>query len=193
MNEAIHMTVEKKTIRSDIPGHHAFLNGSAGFTGSPAEETRRMVVSRNITLAAEISDCEHMVVEGTVKAQAFAARRLDVLETGLFSGGAQVQDAVIAGRFEGRLTVSGRLTIKSTGRVSGEVTYGTLEVEGGAKLGGQVSPLSFSAPVDMAAPAAPKARKEEVQVSDNVEPLFSDTDETTGPKRTRGFRRAVGF
>ncbi len=95
------MSIEKKTIRSDIPGHHTMLNAS--YSASPQEEGRRLVVGRDITLNGDIASCDHLVVEGTVHAQSFWARRMDILESGFFAGTAEVQDGVIAGRFEGKL------------------------------------------------------------------------------------------
>ncbi len=133
------MSVEKKTIRSDIPGSHVFLNANIGYVGSPADEARRLVVSRDIFLQGQIGACDYLVVEGTVQADAFTARRLDILESGVFSGIATVHDCVIAGRFEGTITVHGRLTVKSTGQIRGEIAYGAMEAETGAKIEGQMA------------------------------------------------------
>lgn len=176
------MSVEKKMIRSDIPGHTAMLNG--GYA-AVAEESRRLIVGRDISLNGDIGCCDHLVVEGTVNAQGFSARRIDILEAGSFVGSAHVQDAVIAGRFEGKLTVTGRLTVKSTGRVSGEIEYASVECEAGAKIDGQMNMIPApAAAVEQPALAAPT-------LNDNVENLFETEEESTeGP---RVFRRAVGY
>jgi cytoskeletal protein CcmA (bactofilin family) len=178
------MTIEKKTIRTDIPGHLALLNGAPA---GAQEDSRRLVVGRGITLSGEISACDHLVVEGTVNARDFAARRMDVLEAGAFSGTAQVQDAVISGRFDGTLTVSGRLVIKSTGRLGGEIKYGALECESGARIEGQITALP-------PAPAAAAPVAAAPLVNDNVEKLFDDADdEETAGGRPKVFRRAIGY
>jgi cytoskeletal protein CcmA (bactofilin family) len=180
------MTVEKKTIRSDIPGHHA--SGSVGFVGSPSAETRRLIVGRDISLTGEISACEHLIIEGTVQADRLSARRLDIPEPGLFAGKAAVQDAVIAGRFEGRLSVSGRLTVKSTGRVYGEVEYGTLEVEGGGRLEGQVGTIQAEAEMPH--------HSEGEETPDNVESLFGGVQKDEArvtEERPAVYRRASGY
>jgi cytoskeletal protein CcmA (bactofilin family) len=164
------MTIEKKTIRSDIPGSHVFLNGNIGYVGSTTDDLRRLVVARDITLNGDISACSYLVIEGVVQADSFAARRMDILETGLFCGMAEVQDCVIAGRFEGKLFVRGRLTVKPTGQVYGEVSYSLLEVEAGAKVEGSLSPLPVEKPEQPAIPA-PLALA-------NVAPLFQPEEET---------------
>src|SRR5437868_3074491 len=105
MNEATHiMNVEKKTIRSDIPGHQSML-------GTTTEDARRMTVGRGISLNGVIAACEYLTIEGTVQTENFKARRLEIAESGLFAGSGEIQDAVISGRIEGRLVVTGRLTI----------------------------------------------------------------------------------
>lgn len=193
------MSIEKKTLRSDIPGHHTLMNGNLAYAGSTQEEGRRLVVGRDITLNGDIGACDHLVVEGTVHAQSFGARRMDILEVGFFAGNAEVQDAIIAGRFEGKLTVLGRLTLKSTGRLYGEIEYGTLEVEAGAKIEGQMTVLAA-----MQAETAEPVVLEGVTVNDNREKEEAEAvseesgeddgdGEETEKERPRVFRRAIGF
>lgn len=181
------MSIEKKTIRSDIPGHQTMLGGANAYASSNAqEEGRRLVIGRDITLNGDIASCDHLVVEGTVHAQNFAARRADVLEAGFFAGNAEVQDAVIAGRFEGRIKVAGRLTVKSTGRLYGQVEYGTLEVETGAKIEGQLTVISAAVAV------APLPV--EVNTNDNTtEAVVADASDETTEERPKVFRRAIGY
>lgn len=178
------MGVEKKTIRSDIPGSHVFLNANVGYVGSPTTEASRLVVGRDITLQGQINACDYLIIEGIVQAEAFNSRRMDILESGLFCGAANLQDCVIAGRFEGKLTVSGRLTVKSTGQIYGEVDYGTLEVETGARIDGRM--VSIEVPAAVAAP---------VLLNSNVKTLYASEDadeqkEITGQSTT--YRRAAG-
>ncbi len=185
------MTIEKKTIRSDIPGHQTFLNGSIAYAGTPVEEQSRMIIGRGISINGSIASCDHLIIEGKVEAAEFNARRLDILEVGCFSGSAEVNDAVIAGRFEGNLVVTGRLTLKPSARVSGDVRYGALEVESGAVVDGRISQI---APAVVEQVPAPTLKVQAPMIASNVEKLFDDeeegSDEQKGP---RVFRRAVGF
>jgi len=189
------MSIEKKTIRSDIPGHHTLMNGNVSYAGSTQEEARRLIVGRDITLNGDIACCDVLVVEGTVHAKGFTARRLDILEVGFFAGSADVQDVVVAGRFEGKLVVPGRLTVKSTGRIYGEIEYGILEAEAGARIEGQMCAMSPVA-VQETVPAI------EAQEGDNIEPFYdgegeadgeADGEGETAQERPRVFRRAIGF
>ncbi len=98
---------------------------------------RRLIVGRDIALAGEIDECDQLVVEGTMEATLRAGKRLDVYQTGLYRGSATVQEADIAGRFEGELNVAGRLRLRGTSQVSGNIRYSEIEVEAGAQISGQ--------------------------------------------------------
>ncbi|MCW5731236.1 MAG: polymer-forming cytoskeletal protein, partial [Alphaproteobacteria bacterium] len=93
---------------------------------------------RDISLNGEISTCHRLVVEGKVEAALSDCNSIEVSETGLFKGAAEVQEADVRGRFEGKLTVKGRLMIRAQGVVNGEITYGQLEVECGGQVSGTV-------------------------------------------------------
>jgi cytoskeletal protein CcmA (bactofilin family) len=64
----------------------------------------------------------------------------------VLKGSAQIETADIAGRFEGELTVQGRLHIRSTGRVHGTIRYGSIEIERGGAISGQVEALPPARP-----------------------------------------------
>jgi len=112
-------------------------NGESSM-GQPQTATRTLVVGREIVLSGEISACDRLVVEGTVKANIKDCRDIAISEGGLFTGSASVESAEIRGRFEGELTVSGRLLIRAPGQVSAAVRYGEIEIERGGRLSGHV-------------------------------------------------------
>jgi cytoskeletal protein CcmA (bactofilin family) len=101
-------------------------------------DVRKLIVGREIVLSGEISACDHLIVEGTVEASVKDCHRLEVSESGLFRGTVEIHEADIAGRFEGQVTVQGRLFIRATGKVDGAVQYGELAVEAGGMLDGQI-------------------------------------------------------
>ena len=121
-----------------------------------SDEDRRLVISRGISIAGEIEACDHLLVEGTLEASLKDTDELHVAESGTFYGSVEVEQAIIAGRFEGDLLVNGRLTVRSTGVISGSVSYKELAVEGGAVIDGRVTPLSA---LDNAKPPKPSKGK----------------------------------
>ena len=96
-------------------------------------------------MSGEIEACDNLIVEGTVEASLKGASILDVTETGVFYGSVEIENAVIAGRFEGDITVTGRLTVTSSGSITGTIVYGELSVEAGASIDGRMSPLAATA------------------------------------------------
>lgn len=98
----------------------------------------RMTVGPGIKLKGEVSDCDTLVVEGSVEAT-LTSEVLEVAEGGTFSGTATVTDAEVHGRFEGELTVTGVLQIRSTGHVTGTIKYGRIEVESGGEIAGTIT------------------------------------------------------
>jgi cytoskeletal protein CcmA (bactofilin family) len=132
---------------SRIPGSYssAYTGYGTGTSGTAASETlsrgRKLIVGEGISLSGEIDACDHLIVEGKVEAALKGASLLDVAETGVYYGTVEIEEAMIAGRFEGDLTVNGRLTIKSTGSITGAISYKELAVEAGAVVDGKISPL----------------------------------------------------
>src|SRR5260370_5700676 len=111
----------------------ARASGEASRGGSPTAkrdaETRKLIVGREISLSGEITACDRLVVEGSVEANLANCRDIDIAESGLFKGSASIDDAEVRGRFEGTLNVRRRLLIRASGKVTGNVPYGQLEIE----------------------------------------------------------------
>jgi len=101
-------------------------------------EVRKLTVGREITLSGEITSCDKLIIEGSVEANLNNCRDVEIAESGLFKGTASIEEAEIQGRFEGNLVVRKRLLIKSSGRVSGTVRYGQIEIECGGQISGDV-------------------------------------------------------
>jgi len=141
MNEATSTTDKPARSLDEIPPVPA--PGSAPPRASehrpaPRSVGARMTVGPGINLKGEISDCDTLVVEGTIDAT-LVGEILEVSEGGTFTGTANVAEAEINGRFEGELTVTGVLQIRSGGHVTGTIKYGRIEVESGGEISGSVT------------------------------------------------------
>jgi cytoskeletal protein CcmA (bactofilin family) len=101
-------------------------------------EVRKLTVGREITLSGEITSCDKLIIEGSVEANLNNCRDVEIAEAGLFKGSASIDDAEIHGRFEGNLVVRKRLLIKASGRVSGTIRYGQIEIECGGQISGDI-------------------------------------------------------
>jgi cytoskeletal protein CcmA (bactofilin family) len=119
------------------------------------EERRTLVVGKGISLQGTVADAERLVVEGTVESKMIQAVELHVAHAGVFKGEVQVEDAEIAGTFDGSLTATGNLVIRSTGRVMGTARYRRLQVEDGGVISGRMEMLSDAPAPPLRAGAEP--------------------------------------
>lgn len=102
----------------------------------------RLIVGPDVKLkGAEILDCDTLVVEGRVEAT-MDSRVIRIAENGSYQGTVGIDVAEIHGRFEGELTARQQLVIHATGRVSGKIRYGTILIEEGGEISGDVQSLA---------------------------------------------------
>jgi cytoskeletal protein CcmA (bactofilin family) len=113
---------------------------------APGESgSKRLLVGRDIYLSGQITSCDRLLVEGRVEATLSDSSTIEIAESGIFKGRAEINDAEIAGRFEGDITVRGRLFIRATGRLRGKIRYGQIEIEPGGEIAGEVEVMSKGA------------------------------------------------
>src|SRR5690349_14673699 len=109
------------------------------------EGESKLTVGPNIKLkGVEITDCDTLVVEGSVEAT-MDSRVIQISERGSFKGSADIDIAEIRGQFDGTLTVRQKLVIFATGKVTGRVRYGKIVIEEGGQLSGEIEVGATSA------------------------------------------------
>jgi cytoskeletal protein CcmA (bactofilin family) len=101
-------------------------------------EGKKLIVGREIELSGNISACDKLVVEGRVEAELQDCRQIEIAATGTFKGSAAIDMAEISGNFEGTLTARDILIVRSTGRITGIVRFGKLEIERGGEVVGDI-------------------------------------------------------
>lgn len=166
-----------------VPGSYAYpgtstqagasVYGSSAASGSATAKGRRLVISEGITMSGEIESCDYVLVEGTLEAALKGASILEIAETGVFYGTVEIDEAMIAGRFEGDITVNGRLTISATGSITGTIAYKELAVEAGATVDGKMSPLVAKGNAKKAEKPSAKNRPARDNADDGSELPFS--------------------
>jgi len=111
-----------------------------GTETEPEKETdkgSRLHVGKDIHLKGEITACDRLIVEGKVEAS-MNSNEIEITESGMFSGEVIIDTADISGEFEGTLTARTKLIIRKTGRVSGDIKYGEIEIEPGGEVSGNL-------------------------------------------------------
>ena len=125
-----HMTNTSKTPTSNT--------SSIKIDSLGVEAERRLTVGYGISLQGRVSNCDKLVIYGTVNAELDNVKALHISDSGKFIGGAEVDYADISGNFEGELKVRKTIIINSTGKVSGKITYGSIEIKPGGKFTGEI-------------------------------------------------------
>ncbi len=121
------------------PGAHAAHPLNAAPATAAAESGAKLTVGPNIKLkGVEITDCDTLVVEGTVEAT-MNSRVVQIAEQGAFKGSAEIDIAEVRGSFDGTLTVRQKLVIFATGKVTGKIRYGKIVIEEGGQLSGDIT------------------------------------------------------
>ncbi len=147
-----------------MAGTGPLITPGGGARPAPAPERRSMVVGKGISLQGTVTDAERLVVEGTVESQMMHAAELMISHSGVFKGEVEVDDAEIAGIFDGTLTVRGNLIIRATGKVMGNARCRRLQVEEGGQVSGRMEMLGDAGPAPAPHMAMPMG-------SSDVEPL----------------------
>ncbi|MCC7425274.1 MAG: polymer-forming cytoskeletal protein [Alphaproteobacteria bacterium] len=135
------------SFRPAAPAAAAMAAAPARPAGATLPAERRMlVVGRGITLQGTITDCERLVVEGTVEATLNNALEVSIAATGVFKGEVEIDDADISGAFDGTMTCRNTLMVRSSGRISGAVRCRRLSVEEGGQISGRIEMLPAEPP-----------------------------------------------
>ena len=122
-----------------------------------AGEKRVLQLGKGISIQGSVTEAERIVIEGTMESQSLQCQELAISHSGVFKGEVQVEDADIAGVFDGTLTATGSLIIRATGRVLGVARARRLSVEDGGQLTGRMEMISETS-ASPSMPVAPPVR-----------------------------------
>ena len=150
-------TAPPKPNLTPSPTARPTMPGAAGRPTGRAEagEKRVLQLGKGISIQGSVTEAERIVIEGTMESQLLQCQELAISHSGVFKGEVQVEDADIAGVFDGTLTATGSLTIRATGRVLGVARSRRFSVEDGGQLTGRMEMItdeSVSTPMPVAPP-----------------------------------------
>jgi cytoskeletal protein CcmA (bactofilin family) len=90
-------------------------------------------------------------ITGNVRAAPIDGSSLSVSETGSIEGNVEAGSVMLSGSVRGDIVASGRVVLKATARVQGNVYYGIIEMTLGAQIMGKLTRVS-----DKPAPTIPE-------------------------------------
>lgn len=148
----------------------------ASDTGSPELGAGIVTIGQGTRVTGKIDECKTLDVQGVLEGDTIAEMVI-VRSGGGIKGSVQAQNAQICGVVDGALLVHEHLEIKTTGNVSGEISYVTLAIEKGAKFQGnvqcedgtsEVAPSMNTAPPSISDARSPKPLNDEILQSLNT-------------------------
>jgi cytoskeletal protein CcmA (bactofilin family) len=133
----------------EMAKRYPFMASASMESASPEEsspefedsDATRLSIGSAIKLKGSVEDCDFIQVNGYLEGST-QSKELIVAESGTFIGNAAVDNAQIFGRFEGELTVGEKLVIRTAGIVAGTVRYGSISIESGGQISGNIQALS---------------------------------------------------
>ena len=96
------------------------------------------IVEKGLTIEGSVSFKGQLIINGTVKGT-LEGDHIVITEEGVVEAETRASFITIGGIFRGRLTVSGRFVLLSTGVCSGIIECQEMELEPGAVLNGEIS------------------------------------------------------
>ena len=128
--------LSKSSNQVDIPApNHTPLPVYDETPLSVAKETKVITVGTGVVLSGRIIEADYVKLEGTADGE-ITSKTVELSAAGSLDGKVKCGTFIVAGTFSGEAAVTDNLSVKSTGRIEGEISYGSLSVEaGGAVLG----------------------------------------------------------
>jgi cytoskeletal protein CcmA (bactofilin family) len=135
-------------------------------------EASKLYIGERVIIKGAAVTADTVVVDGVLEGD-IAAHNLIVSSTGTISGRISVAgNAEISGTVLERLEVKGLLVLRSSGRIDGHVSFGTLTIEQGATVTGEISSADYrinqQSSYRAQQPAAKVEPKEEPERRDDV-------------------------
>lgn len=90
------------------------------------------IIAQGTKMIGDFSSEGDFRIDGTIEGNIKTSGKVVVGKAGLIKGTLNGTDAYFEGKFAGKLTLSGTLTLKSSAHIEGEVMVGKLAVEPGA-------------------------------------------------------------
>lgn len=95
------------------------------------------IIGKGAELNGKIKSSGLLRIEGKFDGEIECEQDLVITEGGRVSAELKAQNAVIAGIYQGNILLEGKLEIKNTGKVTGDIKVGALVIEDGAFFDGK--------------------------------------------------------
>ena len=102
---------------------------------SVAKDTKVITIGTGVVFSGKVIEADNVKLEGKADGE-ITAKTVELSSAGSLDGKVRCDTLIVAGTFSGEASVAGSLSVKSTGKIAGKTSYGSLDVEaGGVVLG----------------------------------------------------------
>lgn len=115
------------------------FNGKEIRSGHSGESSGTNQILSGTTITGDIATEGNIRIDGVLKGSLVAKGKLVVGATGVIEGEINCQNADISGTVKAKVTVADSLTLKSTAKLSGDISTNKLSIEPGANFSGACS------------------------------------------------------
>ena len=113
-------------------------NRKPGKHNTKSKLVETTVISPSSKLEGSIETDGVLIIDGSVTGT-IKCGFLEIMENGNVEANVEAETASVAGNFEGEMICTGKLTFFRTGKVKGNISYGTLSIKSGGLFDGTVS------------------------------------------------------
>lgn len=117
-------------------------NRTSSPTPSPSGGHSLNSIVQGTSIEGTVKADSDIRIDGTIKGNLFCDAKIIIGPTGKIDGEIRCANAVIEGKFDGKMTVNELLNIRETAAVSGDVICGKLIVQPGGTIDGTLTMAS---------------------------------------------------
>ncbi len=129
--------------------------------GSTGVGTLNAFIDQGSEFSGKLSFKDTVRIDGKFDGEISSENTLIIGETGRIHATIQSETVIISGEVEGEIVAPRRVTIHKTARVSGNIRTGSLAVEEGAELNGQITMTGQAVPKSLSSGSKPKRNGED--------------------------------
>lgn len=132
--------------RPEMPKVQMPVDDSSIYEPSPLAQEPDFVLGESATIVGKIAFQGHAVIDGVFEGEFEGGRSLMIGSQGYVKADIVVDEAEIAGKVEGNITVKNRLVLRGNAEVRGNITAPRISVDEGVAIMGQVHVTSLGSP-----------------------------------------------
>ena len=132
--------------KPEMPSPRAELPVDDSSIYEPVPQEPDFVLGENASIMGKIAFQGHAVIDGVFEGEFEGGRSLMIGSQGYVKADIVVDEAEIAGKVEGNITVKNRLVLRGSAEVRGNITAPRISVDEGVAIMGQVHVTSSGSP-----------------------------------------------